>query len=780
MNSLNKINNICSSNEQLCLINKHNPKEQIPLIVRKTKIEEIPILKHPTSNLKSISYIKKNLPLRMVKSNESIEVRAFEIFTKLRHIKGLENLDEKSFLDTINICNEVKSQSKKMTNNTLMKTKDIKSRKTMPTNIKNNKKNINYNNVNNNDKVKINESNVSNLKMASDIENGEKIISSKLMEFILNLFSTLFWKLNVKSFQNLKEDRKNEKKIDLQHNVLVSEKRDHEMAFQMVFKSLVKKELKNQGYLCKKDFDIFNKNDCLDALDFLVSLLNPSPKSVIDNIFDTQNKNIIDKKASIGPLKNKQIEEKKKISVNNFNNYGEENIIYDEINNFYKITNEKDSPKIKKDNNFIDILPLTSIPTKRMEKYKNYNNEDLANINDNEIIKKLKNEMKILKSENIKLINENKKIKLLLKDITSENGKQETNIKRLAILKSQIIQLKRQVVSQEKIINEKASYIDDIENITNNLSMNINNIEKCNTLNENTKYELKHLKILLTRLNEKLNNFKSLNYLEKNTSSIFSNIDDNNNKNEFIFYSDFISSTTRPRSKISILDICSGNTDHLNIKHIGRLETKLHQLYIDLTSINIFFDSFFSPKLDIVLKNEAKKKYEIAISSLNDTINYLLPLSVLIPSAPYPDLNKVLKPGMPLIPASDDIVKALSLPNNIDKKEIKNKLDNIIKGFKIYQDIITKEKDSYINIFSEYKTNFKNICQSVKNEIINYEEKYKAIGNVIINIKYPLNNIYKSLRSLKDNFNTDNLIDYLKLTEKELTKVLFSLNNLYK
>jgi len=54
--------------------------------------------------------------------------------------------------------------------------------------------------------------------------------------------------------------------------------------------------------------------------------------------------------------------------------------------------------------------------------------------------------MEMLKNENIKLSNENIKIKQLLKDITSEDGKQNTNIKRLAILKSQIIQLKRQVL----------------------------------------------------------------------------------------------------------------------------------------------------------------------------------------------------------------------------------------------------------------------------------------------------------------------------------------------
>ena len=131
------------------------------------------------------------------------------------------------------------------------------------------------------------------------------------------------------------------------------------------------------------------------------------------------------------------------------------------------------------------------------------------------------------------------------------------------------------------------------------------------------------MKNSLIKINEKLNSSKYLNYYEKNSNSIFfdenkDSNDNNNKKNEFIFYSDFISSTTRPKGQISILDICSGMSlhyiitiqiylkkklillilitelqhinkgkiDHLNIKHIGRLETKLHQLYIGIISNN--------------------------------------------------------------------------------------------------------------------------------------------------------------------------------------------------
>lgn len=47
--------------------------------------------------------------------------------------------------------------------------------------------------------------------------------------------------------------------------------------------------------MCKKGFDIFNGNDCLDALEFLITLLNPSVKTVLNNIFDIQNKNLFEK-----------------------------------------------------------------------------------------------------------------------------------------------------------------------------------------------------------------------------------------------------------------------------------------------------------------------------------------------------------------------------------------------------------------------------------------------------------------------------------------------------
>jgi len=715
-------------------------------------------------NLKSSSISNtKNISLPLLEIHKFTKIRAFEVLSKLKQIKGLEKLEEKNFLDLILTEYKQNKGSKKNNNNLKDKLQ----------------KKIEYNKKKNEEKE--NDENKVNVK--------SKTLPPKLMELILNLFSTLFWKLNIKSFQSLKEERKKEKKVDLQHNVLASEKRDHEIAFQMVFKSLIKKELKNQGYICRKEFDIFTGEDCLDALEFLITLLNPSTKTVLNNIYDIHNKNLNEKSSSNNFTNLENIKEKKENVT--LNNIIEENVVYnnliDKENNDISGNNHKPFPKDKNTivDDLDDILPLTPIPEKRIKKYGQYNDINFTNIHDKENLKKLKKEMEILKNENKKLLNENKKIKQLLKELTSENGNQNIDIKRIAIMKSQIIQLKRQVLSQEKIINDKSSYIDEVNIITNKLSDDISDIEKNNSIDEENKHKLNIIKVSLIKLNEKVDKSKNLNYLEKNFNSIFNNENDSNqvtndNNNELIFYSDFISSTTRPRGQVSISDICSGKLEHINIKHVGRLETKLHKLYIDLSSIKIYFESFFNPKLNIIYENNIKKSYENAISSLNDTINFLLPLSVLIPSAPYPNVNKVLEPRMPVTPTSDEIIKELELPSCINKSELKKKLNNIIKGFKIYQDLMTEEKNIYKNEFDEYKTNFENICQTVKNEIIAYENKYKAIGNTIIDIKYPINTVYQSLQSLKNNFNTDNLVEYLKVTEKELNKVLHSLNNIYK
>jgi len=130
----------------------------------------------------------------------------------------------------------------------------------------------------------------------------------------------------------------------------------------------------------------------LDALDFLITLLNPSTKTVLNNIFDIQNKKIIEREI---PKK-----KEKKAPMVTFNDKVEENVIYNDSYDSYDSNDYSDNIKEKehltKDSSvddYKDILPLTPIPEKRVNKYGQYDILDIANIHDKEELKKLKKEV---------------------------------------------------------------------------------------------------------------------------------------------------------------------------------------------------------------------------------------------------------------------------------------------------------------------------------------------------------------------------------------------------
>lgn len=102
-------------------------------------------------------------------------------------------------------------------------------------------------------------------------------------------------------------------------------------------------------------------------------------------------------------------------------------------------------------NEYEDLLPLTSIPAKRLQKYGNSHENTLNQLTNQKIEKKqqrdYEKEIEKLKNENRKLELDNKQMKDFIKNLTSEMGPEEDiDLKRMLLLKSQIIQLKRQVL----------------------------------------------------------------------------------------------------------------------------------------------------------------------------------------------------------------------------------------------------------------------------------------------------------------------------------------------
>ena len=132
----------------------------------------------------------------------------------------------------------------------------------------------------------------------------------------------------------------------------------------------------------------------MDALDFLITLLNPSTKTVLNNIFDIQNKNNIEREIPI--------RREKKTPTVTFNDKIEENIFYNDSYDSYEIYDNnnssdgiKEQKSLKEDNEYKDLLPLTPIPEKRVNKYGKYDSLNIESIHDKEALKKLKKEVTI-------------------------------------------------------------------------------------------------------------------------------------------------------------------------------------------------------------------------------------------------------------------------------------------------------------------------------------------------------------------------------------------------
>ncbi|KAI8910988.1 hypothetical protein EDD86DRAFT_265225 [Gorgonomyces haynaldii] len=125
--------------------------------------------------------------------------------------------------------------------------------------------------------------------------------------------------------------------------------------------------------------------------------------------------------------------------------------------------------------------------------------------------------------------------------------------------------------------------------------------------------------------------------------------------NTFHFLSDFIS---RERQPVSLLDVSSGKTEHLNLRHIARLETELFKL-LEITTRTL-------THLNVQVVSHADAHKQKLISKMTDQlqkcIQMLLSLSCLVPVAGIPSGVKE-----PLIPDHETVMETLNVPKKSQK-----------------------------------------------------------------------------------------------------------------
>ncbi|XP_060565022.1 uncharacterized protein LOC132724217 [Ruditapes philippinarum] len=251
-------------------------------------------------------------------------------------------------------------------------------------------------------------------------------------------------------------------------------------------------------------------------------------------------------------------------------------------------------------------------------------------------VTKAEKEIKLLKQENRKLKDDLTEVRSLYNQLVQENSHEKFDERRVTLLKSQIIQLERQLLLFSEALTSRSETLFDVENNLQWLA------DKCRSL---ISKDVRGAQVPVDR--------SELTLMVETTESarikLYKQIENRSTENlsrPLKFTSDFLQSSRE--HDVTLLEIASGNLEHLNLKHVTKLETKLSSLYKDLIQLH----SIMEPENDsdsaylwtsCHVTTPARERLMTQIlktcAVMKECSSDLLNLSILYPSAPWPPLK---------------------------------------------------------------------------------------------------------------------------------------------
>lgn len=307
-------------------------------------------------------------------------------------------------------------------------------------------------------------------------------------------------------------------------------------------------------------------------------------------------------------------------------------------------------------------------------------------------------QIKALKLENQKLKSDLADVRGLYKQITQENSHEKFDERRMNVLKSQVIQLERQVLLLTEAIGSRGEVLMEVENALTWLSNKCREYISADVRGPQVDVTRSDLMLMVeTSESARIKLFKQLE--NKTTQSL---------SKPLLFYNDFLQ-PGRERD-VSLLDVASGNIEHLNLKHVAKLESLLSSLYRELIYLNTSLETDTSNESAYLwtschVASAARERLQTQLlktcALMKDSCTSLLDLSLLYPSAPWPPLKKcALKditpervlnslPGVPRSRPSttQKVVQALVKAYNYKVYMLKEEISSLRHEVKYHQNV---------------------------------------------------------------------------------------------
>ncbi|KAK2548682.1 hypothetical protein P5673_031027 [Acropora cervicornis] len=259
----------------------------------------------------------------------------------------------------------------------------------------------------------------------------------------------------------------------------------------------------------------------------------------------------------------------------------------------------------------------------------------LVSIKDRQL-KKCHQELEQLRKENSELQAELLFIKSLYKQLIEETSAEKFDERRVTFLKSQILlqssalQARRDVFLEveNKLLNLKEALRGLYESESSSSYLTVSR-----EVVQDLEYKVEVLRLDLYKSKEKAD-CKDLGL-------------------PVIFMEDFLRQPKHADDQpVTLLDCCSGGVQHLNLKHVSRLESKLCKLYKNMICLKETLQNQSTSKASAVLtsshiaqpiKERLLSHVMVVSDMLQDCSQDLLYLSLLYPAAPWPPLKKVVQ-----------------------------------------------------------------------------------------------------------------------------------------
>ncbi|XP_055956379.1 uncharacterized protein LOC126818094 isoform X2 [Patella vulgata] len=394
-------------------------------------------------------------------------------------------------------------------------------------------------------------------------------------------------------------------------------------------------------------------------------------------------------------------------------------------------------------------------------------NSDQSNPSNSAILLKMDREMQELKEENKKLKLQLLDERSMLEQLLNETSQEKFDERRINLLKAQIIQLERQTLILSEALGNRSENLLEVENVLKWLTDELRSYIAADVKGSNIPVSRAHLMAMVeTAESARIKLFKGI---------------ENNSKENLIkptmFINDFIKK--KNQEDLTLLDITSGQMSHINLKHVGQLESKLSQLYKELIKLRESLCETDNPVKKITSDHIAKCFKERLTSDIvksstlcRDCSTDLLSLSLLYPAAPWSALKRPILKEV-TIEEFMSMLPSLPKPKTV---ELHRCIEGLLKTCNYRHTMLEREVKAlrdevkfHQSIYNHQLTYIDSLFTAVKDGYLSFEN---SIHSLVVE---PLKETLKNYEGLKVSASEKALRDFLstfKNNEEKLQNVV--------